>query len=417
MKKNLTSLLLTMLMTSQIVALESKDFNKDGTINQQDIASVIENLNTTEEIYDVDSSGNVGIFDLAQTYWGTKINIDDFDGDIKTASTVYNIIDQIDNLFIDKTYTSVDVNTKISEVNILMTQLKNLELKGNFETFLQELQIIKDLLETGNSNLIGHLLTVNQERQFSDNLEGMLSDLQPIGAVGMYGEEVVIYVEADSSKGLPELIFSQYYGDPEKYYESIKLREGRNIISVPIIEDSGNKGGSIYVKYDEMLQKDIKLHIANAISIPMLDLEIIDENIKDEIEKYIRKLREYVEQLDNKNLKYNPLNSTEIGTSKILVSIPASQFLSALGDEDITSQVDKLYETLQAWDNVMDEYYSKFGIVGTDVPTKRLNIRYMENDSTVSEYIGISFDTVPMLITETINGTNEYLSWILQFLT
>ncbi|ONI45475.1 hypothetical protein AN640_04475 [Candidatus Epulonipiscium fishelsonii] len=404
-----------MLVAIPIFGLEPKDFNGDGVINQQDVSSVVENLDTNEKIYDVNNDGEVGVFDLAQTYWSTKIDVSNFGGDIKTASEFYNIMGQIDNLFTDKTYTSVDTNTEIEYINLLIAQLTKFDLEGSFEIFFQELQLVKDLLETGNSNLIGPLLDVNQERQFSDNLGGILSDLQPIGAVGMYGEDIIIYVEADLNKGMPELVFSQYYGAPEKYLENIKLREGRNIISVPIIDESYENGGSIYVKYDGKLQEDVKLHLANINSIPMLDLKVVDEAAKDKIKKYIRNLIEYVEQLDTSNLEYNPLNSTEIGTSKVLASIPASQVLEGLGDGDINSQVEKLYEALQVWDNIIDTYYKEFGFTEEDMPTKRLNIRYMPSETEVSNYIGSSFESVSMLINETKNGTNGYFYWLIQF--
>lgn len=351
----------------------------------------------------------------------------------------YDLVERIDNLFADGTYTKLVSGVSLEDIKVLETELDNLEgarLEVSEEVLREELQLAKDLVQTGTSNLIEDIVVVNQERnpalegdrQFA-NSRG-LSGLQPTGVMAHADEEIVVYVDAPVGGELPTMVFSQFYGDGA-WKKSVGLKQGRNVIKVPrIINYNQAKGGSVYLEYTGKPQAETRVHIRKAQPIPTLEILDLDkpENEalhKEQIKAYIEELTTYVGNLTAKDLSKDPNNSTEIGTSKILLSIPASGALESIQsdiEEDLEAQVDRLYETLLTWEANLELHYEILGLTKDAVeskhrwPNTRINVRYMPMNPGVFMYaavdhVGIQYGSEKGLVNDSRTSEDGYFGW------
>ena len=71
---------------------------------------------------------------------------------------------------------------------------------------------------------------------------------QPTGIAARAGEKITVYVDADTSGPLPQLVFTQQEGSWSAWSSTVSLKPGKNEFTVPTIY-SGNvtQGGPIYI--------------------------------------------------------------------------------------------------------------------------------------------------------------------------
>ena len=71
---------------------------------------------------------------------------------------------------------------------------------------------------------------------------------QPTGIAARAGEKITVYVDADASGPLPQLVFTQQEGSWSAWSSTVSLKPGKNEFTVPTIY-SGNvtQGGPIYI--------------------------------------------------------------------------------------------------------------------------------------------------------------------------
>ena len=58
---------------------------------------------------------------------------------------------------------------------------------------------------------------------------------QPTGIAAKAGEKITVYVDADASGQLPQLVFTQQEGSWNAWARSVNLKPGKNAITVPTI--------------------------------------------------------------------------------------------------------------------------------------------------------------------------------------
>lgn len=370
----------------------------------------------------------------------------------------YGLNDDIKNLFANETYTELSSTATQEEINRLRDMVNGLD--GRYyldsEVLLEELAMAEALLQ-GSKEKLGKVVDVYSGRStYEDGKRGFAMGLntdQPLGIVAKakfrqgneteLDKKIVVYVDAPAGvTDLPSLVFTQYHAEPGNYRKSVPLTRGRNVIKVPTIGSySTPTGGSVYVSATNV--EGIKLHIkgieyapnqSSVTHIPMLSvLDLNPDNesaIKVKLRAYIEELTAYVNQLGYKQDKDGEVdyrNSTEIETRFNLLSLPATKILKGIqaAGEDIDSQVEALWQTLNAWDETMTLHYTMMGLsedapeTYNQFPTSRMNTRYMRMFAkafmyATSGHIGIGYNSVPgtMQGKSGVNGQkSHYFGW------
>lgn len=283
----------------------------------------------------------------------------------------------------------------------------------------------------------------------SNNL-GMGNDWQALGVAARAGDEITIYVGSKSGK-TPKLIYTQYYGESGAYKSGeINLNTGKNVIQLSKLHSlDAERGGSLYIRYpyDTPSGGDIKVRVAGATKIPHLNLNgMINDKSSNGIEKSKEKIKAYIEELAKykdaiKGEPYYPgtnignsygysettgvLNTTDIESDKVTLNVPATAVYQGIskGNADLNTQVDRLYNSMLAWEQIMDLIYSERGVFKTQdldgngtvddnefdltkndmAPKSRMNIKYQRMFIGAFMYasglhVGVEYGSVPGLM-------------------
>lgn len=265
-----------------------------------------------------------------------------------------------------------------------------------------------------------------------------LNAWQPLGVSAAAGEELVIYVGnpamTTGANTSLRLVFSQVHAESNAAATVMNsnLKIGRNEITVPkFMNTEAEKGGAIYVEYTGKNDNDsYGIRISGGSKIPVLDLyHVTDEAERQErITAYVQELEKHTAALEsehgekhqnsgNQNVAYEYaertciLNTTDILLDQMMISIPASQVLSALNSS--SDKVTMLKDSMKAMDDMMILFYQHKGLTnsfaeGTDasvinnnrLPAQHLNIRYMKMFAgafmyAAGNHIGIEWEQTP----------------------
>lgn len=271
----------------------------------------------------------------------------------------------------------------------------NLEYHPNKEEILKNLQRAQDLLNE--VSLQDEIVTLDStiHNIGTQNTIGQTNNYQSLGVAVKPGDKVTIYIGSpDRSDTKFDLVLTQFNAESGTAYKVIKeLKIGKNEIEIPETGFDMNyeKGGNLYIglKSGFAESNTFKVRVSGGTEIPHLNVNnIIDDEtkegeVKEAIRTYIRELKRYVSSLpnrypdsatieDNSNniYTYDPqtsiLNATDIEGERIMLSLAADQVLKGIesglvGDED--AQVDRLYNTLLAWEQLMKISYSQQGLL------------------------------------------------------
>ncbi len=297
--------------------------------------------------------------------------------------TYDDIDDSIEALFTDRTYTQINPATTQGQIDQLYARLENTEgYYVNKDILKDELDLAQALLNNDSSKL-GRIIDDVQSRDTSGDKK-TINTFQPIGVTAQAGTQIVVYAEIPEGETV-NLIPTQHFAEAAKWSGSaIKLESGRNIITIPQINNvSPQKGGSLYLQYAGTEADSIKLHVRGGVQIPLLELsdwhKMSEEQVKSKITAYIDELNSYytarLSGMNSGTLETHYLNATEIAFPHVLLSLPATQVRSALG----SNGVETLYNDGLAWEELMQLMYRTHGIDEDDleISRSRHNIRYM----------------------------------------
>ena len=371
------------------------------------------------------------------------------DGTISIAEMKFYQYDSLEsdvsNLFEDDLLVKLKDNVTLDIINDLREKANTVDtISGEYhpyrEAVLRELDYAEQLYT--DSQVDSEIMVVNQGITNTGNNIGMSNDNQALGLSARAGDELIVYVGSNGT--LPELVFTQVYGESGKYQKTVKLQKGRNVIQVPKIHDMDvEKGGNIYVRYPSTssTKGDVKIRVMGATKIPHLNLygkinnEDKQDEVKTEIREYITELQAYVDKLpslypteenksENKYLydkKTSVMNTTDIELDKATLTVPATAILEGLNDSaSIDDKVDQLYHSLKAMEQLMDLKYAERGVSknpdfdnnsiveGDELkhayPKSRANIKYQRMFIGAFMYasnnhVGIEYDSIPSLTT------------------
>lgn len=324
---------------------------------------------------------------------------------------------RVADLFSDNTFTALKATVTLDKINELEKEVS--DLTGfiiNQEVLLDEVNLAKKLLNGDNSAIGIFKNGIESIKPSEDkaNYGISISDLQPLGLIGAANEKITIYAEIPAGEEV-KLIATQYFEEVSRYRATpIIISNGRNQITIPKIGNTNSdRGGSLYITYSGDKKGEIKLHVRGGTKMPYLelrDLNDIKENVaKERIKEYIKHLEDYIPTLKG-NLQTQFLNSTEISTPNMLLSVPASEILKGIKEGAIAGTttedeiVDKFYKNILAIEEMMGVSYKTYGIddFKNNGLQTRHNIRYMKMFGRAFMYaagnhVGIGFMSVSPL--------------------
>ena len=294
------------------------------------------------------------------------------------------------------------LNDEVTQETIdeLMTRAKtidpvSLEYHPSQESILEDLEMAQNLLN--DANLDKDVITLDASiLDYSPNL-GQANSWQSLGVAVKPGDNISIYVgtEAGREHSQFEVLFTQNYAESGSWNSGVvRIGVGKNDIQVP--EGRFNmdveKGGNVYIRpvsgfYEK---QKINVRVSGGTKIPHLNVNNIitdrskETEVKAMIREYIRDLKLYVADLPslypsvedkvNNQYKYDAktsiLNSTEIESERVMLTLTATEVLTGItsglnGDEN--AEVDRLYESLLAWEQLMEISYSLKGVIETAI--------------------------------------------------
>lgn len=329
-------------------------------------------------------------------------------GDYRRAVTISemkfyeydSLEDEVYGLFKDKLMLELNTDVTQEKIDELRKRANtidpvNMVYHPNQTQILSDLQRAQDLLDDVKLNDDIKVIDpdISNHWKGTNNI-GQSNDWQALGVAVKPGDKINIYIGSDRAAQDTqfELAITQYNGESETAYKvyNQSLKIGKNEIVIP--ETGFNmdyeKGGNLYIRFKNAkfdIKDNVQVRVSGGTEIPHLDLNniIADESkeaeAKEKIRVYLKELKSYVSTLPdrypdtedkaNNIYKYDPetsiLNATDIEGDRFTLSLAADQVLkgiqSGLSSED--AQVDRLYNTLRAWEQLMEISYVQQGLL------------------------------------------------------
>lgn len=218
------------------------------------------------------------------------------------------------------------------------------------DELMEELEAAYALLQSQSARTV---VTHPEIYGSSSNVRGT-NAWQPTGSVAYGGAKVQVYVTPVSGmdgvtpgEGTKlKLIAAQNHGTDGSLMQSLGyLKVGVNTITMPEIGSAGvERGGGLYVEYEERGCPAYEVKVVGAQEIPMLDVFGVTDNAQVKLlaRAYAAELRAYADQLVSKHMDgahkegYNArlcvANATEILTNQALISVPASVMVQSFDE-------------------------------------------------------------------------------------
>ena len=307
----------------------------------------------------------------------------------------YDSIEQdVDALFKDDLMLELNDDVTQERIDDLMKRANtidpvNMEYHPNQEQILSDLQRAQDLLN--DVKLSDTIKSLDVGIRNAGKTIGQSNDYQALGVAVKPGDKVTIYIGSSRKDTQFKLAITQHNAESGTAVQtySQNLVVGKNEIVIP--ESAFNmdyeKGGNLYLRFERNYKdgQQVQVRVSGGTEIPHLNVNnMINDSskemeTKEAIRTYIRELKSYVSSLPNRYPQttdktnniytYDPetsiLNSTEIEGDRITLSLTADQVLagitSGLSTED--EQVERLYDNLRAWEQLMEISYLQQGLI------------------------------------------------------
>lgn len=294
--------------------------------------------------------------------------------------------DNIAALFADNLRTTLKPEVTQEKIDELRTRLNSDEKNYylDLKAMEDELNLAEDILNNRDIGVVIEGIQSRDGKTDADYKQGG-SSLQPLGVAAKAKEEITIYAEGIPDGETVSVTATQYYAEASGWSAGAgTLKNGRNLIAIPQIGTQNTpRGGSLYITYSGTNPDGIRLHIRRGTAIPKLELadwyKVDDTVRRDRIGNYVDALYAYTPTITT-DPQNNCLNVTEISMPSVLLSLPAAAVQNSLGT-DKAQAVEKLYQNVLAWEDVMHLCKTTQGIDNTyanNDMTYRQNIRYMQ---------------------------------------
>ena len=305
------------------------------------------------------------------------------------------------NLFKDDLMLELSEGVTQEKIDELINRAKtidpeSMEYHPDQDQLLKDLQRAQDLLN--DINLSDNIKILDSGIRNQGQTIGQSNNYQALGVAVKPGDKVNIYIGSSRKDTKFNLAITQHNGESSTGYQvyNQKLSVGKNEIVIP--ESKFNmdyeKGGNLYLSFDSNYDEvqNVQVRVSGGTEIPHLNVNnLIDEaaneqKVKELIREYIKNLKSYVATLPsrypsqvsaedkiNNIYRYDAetsiLNTTDIEGERITLSLPADQVLKGIqgGLSSEEEQVQRVYDTLLAWEQIMKISYAQQGLLENPV--------------------------------------------------
>ncbi|MFQ9520818.1 MAG: NPCBM/NEW2 domain-containing protein [Turicibacter sp.] len=320
--------------------------------------------------------------------------------------------DQMKNLFTN------GLMNEVSEAFNTIEKLEALEEKVNehplASVYQEDIQLAKDII----NNELQTVKTVTVEQHGDRNAHtnqnlkfGFGNNNQPTGVLAKPGDTVVVYVDAEPGKPLPQLFFSQQEGSFANWGRTVSLHAGKNVITVPEVTQNDGwyhhsvaPGGAVYIvnPYTEEQQgKSPVIRFAKGVEVfPMMDKNTDEQ-------EFLQLLKDYKARLDA-DKRANPdvmdrqmIDIVEIVSDHLVFTGTATGAYEAYVNQEFSP-----LQTVNMYNDHMDLVFEYLGLDGSnelnDVKYTRENIRLAQPFGYMYAYtnhIGVQGDVMVSMLT------------------
>lgn len=322
---------------------------------------------------------------------------------------------KIDALFADSLHTQLKGGVDEGQIAALERLLDENEAFCLYPNALRdELALARELLQ-------GSVSAGSMIKRGVTALSTGASVLQPLGVSAEAGKEITIYANIPDGERV-DLYAAQANAEASAWRASLgTLVNGRNVVTIPKIgSQASNSGGSLYFTYSGTQGSGISLHVRRATPVPTLDVVNWYGMSEDErtaaISAYLSAVSSYRGKLGSNTAPDYPLNTTEISTPSVLLSVPVTAVPSG-------ATVDSIRNTILAWEQIMDICRTTHGMDFNEGTTlARQNVRCMQMFEgafmyAAGSHIGIGEGSCPGMltgtpVTDSFSGTaNGLFGW------
>ena len=298
-----------------------------------------------------------------------------------------SIQDKVDHIFTDGTMSAVvPAFNSIDKLNALEKEAKTHPL---YSILKEKIELAKKIV-SGEVSVEGNIVNAeqrgNMKQHATQNLRMPLgTNNQPTGMAAMSGNQITVYVEADSNSKLPSLIFTQQEGSWSNWERSVQLTPGKNTITVPEIPTDGNyakkvtKGGPIYIVNPYTSEEQGKapvIRFEGTERIPLMTGDTDPESFKDFLTEYKQRIDE--DKAQHPNVEHRALiDVVEMASEHIMFTGSTTAAHKAF----ITNGNNPM-DTIKGYDVWMKQIFDFYGLDGRsnshDPKRIRENIRVMQ---------------------------------------
>lgn len=318
------------------------------------------------------------------------------------------------------------------------------ELYWRADELLAELDLAEALL----GQEVSRPVTANPDVNSAAGTRAGMNAWQPLGVVAAAGTKVqvnVTPVDDPDDAVLGEatklrLVHVQQHGSESEWASLGYLKLGINSFTIPQLSHGIERGGSLYVEYEEAGCPAYQVKVVGGQEIPLLDISgaVNEGQIRAACASYESQLRDYAAAITRKHADgghtgaYDESlcisNATEIITSAAVISIPATLMVENL-------DAGSLAQGLPLTDKMLRLLYQQAGLFDVDdaanagavaaygednaLPAARMNFRYQRADlgtggaQAMSNFLALEWDqlkgmgTAPTLRTDA-SGKHSY---------
>ena len=326
------------------------------------------------------------------------------------------IATQMKNLFTN------GLMNEVSEAFNTIEKLEMLEDKVSehplVSIYQEDIQLAKDII----NNELQTVKTVTVEQHgdrtahSNQNLKfGFGNNNQPTGVLAKPGDTVVVYVDVEPGKPLPQLFFSQQEGSFANWGRTVSLHAGKNVITVPeVTQNDGwyrhsvTPGGAVYIvnPYTEDQQgKAPVIRFAEGVEL----FPLMDENTDEQ--EFLELLKDYKARVDaDKEANPDVMDRQMIDVVEIVSDHLVFTGTATGAYEAYVNQGFSPLQTVNMYNDHMDLVFEYLGLDGSnelnDVKYTRENIRLAQPFGYMYAYtnhIGVQGDVMVSMLT-TVGG-------------
>lgn len=279
------------------------------------------------------------------------------------------VSDKIDNLFTNglRNELSEDFNTK-EKLQALENETKGHPLESSFK---EPLELAKEILNGELSTV--KVITAEQHGDMvahaKNNLKfGFGNNNQTTGISAKPGDVITVYVDADPSKPLPSLAFSQQEGSFGNWMRTVSLKVGKNVIAVPEIPQDGwykhevTKGGQIYIVNPYTKEEQPKapvIRFASGDKFPFLTKDTNEEEFKKFLIEYKKAMDEDIAKNPNV-LDRKVLDIFEFVSDHLVWTGTATGAYKTYIEQGVNP-----LDTIKSYNTHMEEIFKYYGLDGS----------------------------------------------------